>query len=150
MKVRADVAELLRAGQLSQAEIARRLHVAPITVQRTREALGLPAPVPGRKPPRHSTKEAAFWAHTEPVEGGHLKWTGRIENDVPLLRYCGTQESAYRIAFRLHHGREPVGKVRSLCEEPHCVAGSCVADRPMREATRRADAAYEQIFGGPP
>lgn len=41
MKIRADIAELIRAGH-TDASIARRLHCGTTTVGNTRRALGLP------------------------------------------------------------------------------------------------------------
>ncbi|MFE6362929.1 hypothetical protein ACFVP3_23385 [Streptomyces sp. NPDC057806] len=146
---RTEVARLLRAGQLSQAEIARQAGVCQLTVQHTREALGLPAPKRGRHLPKYPTLESAFAACTQPVDGGHLQWTGRVDGNAPVLRYGGTEESVYRIAFREHTGREPEGRVRSECEVPRCVAGPCLTDRVIRASHQRADAAFEAIFGDP-
>ncbi|MFJ4365109.1 hypothetical protein ACIP4S_13255 [Streptomyces chartreusis] len=146
--VRADVVELLRAGGLSQAEIARRTGASPLTVQRTREYLKLPAPKQGQHPLKHPTQDAAFWACTRPAADGHLTWTGRVAGTgTPVLRYRDTQESAYRIAFHLHYGRQPVGRVLAQCDVPLCVAGRCLADRTVRAANARADAAFDEIFG---
>ncbi|MFJ2004748.1 hypothetical protein [Streptomyces chartreusis] len=151
MKVaaRADVVELLRAGGLSQAEIARRTGASPLTVQRIREYLGLPAPKQGQQPLKYPTQEAAFRAYTQPADDGHLTWTGRVAGTgTPVLRHRDTQESAYRIAFRLHYGRQPVGRVLAQCDVPLCVAGRCLADRTVRAANARADVAFDEIFGG--
>ncbi|WP_225811291.1 helix-turn-helix domain-containing protein [Streptomyces spinosus] len=41
MKIRADIAQLIRAGH-TNASIARRLHCAPSTVARARQALRMP------------------------------------------------------------------------------------------------------------
>jgi hypothetical protein len=70
----------------------------------------------------------------------------------------GGAYSAYRAAFRLHHGREPEGTVTSACDELLCVSGTHVEDRPMREQRqaaerrkrqeeRRLDRLYSGIFG---
>lgn len=143
MKIRADIAELLRAG-VPQVQIARRLHCAQITVQRTREALNLPAHKMCRDLP--ATLEEAFQQYTRPAADGHIEWTGRRNNGTPAVTFHGTVHSGYRLAFRFHYGREPVGKVTSC--ETGCVAGRCVKDQPMREANRRADKAFSAIFGG--
>lgn len=146
MKVRSDIAELLRAG-VPQAHICRQLHVAPITVQRTREALGLPAPKTCRVLP--ATPEEAFQQYTQPAADGHLTWTGPVNTGSPKFVFQGTTYNARRLSFRLHHGREPIGNVTVGCEAQDCVAGRCVEDQPMRDANRRADAAFEAIFGSP-
>lgn len=144
MKVRADIAELLRAG-VKQSHICRQLHCAPLTVQRTREALHLPAPKICRILP--ATLEDAFRQHTQPTEGGHVAWSGPVTGGVPKVTFQGTTRSAYRVSFRIHHGREPVGRVTSSCEVQRCVSGRCVEDKPMREANQRADRAFAAIFG---
>lgn len=157
MKVRADIAELLRAG-VPQSHIARRLHVAPITVQRTREALRLPAPKTCRVLP--ATLEDAFRQHTRPTDGGHIEWTGRFNASAPTLIFQGTVHSAYQVAFRFHHGRDPVGKVTSCRSVKGCVAGPCLRDQPMRQREQQAareqkrrerqlDRLYAGIFGRP-
>lgn len=144
--IREDIADMLRAGH-TQVHIVRTLRVAPITVQRTREALRLPAPKPGPRPP--ASFEDAFRAHAVPTEDGHARWTGPISSsNVPATWMSNKFRSAYRIAFELHHGREPVGRVKVACGMPLCVAGAHLDDRQIREANRRADTAYAAIFGG--
>lgn len=146
MNVRADIAELLRQG-VPHIQIARRLHIDPATVRRTREALGLPAPVRGHVP-AHATVEDAFHAHTQPRDDGHVVWTGYRESGLPMLFHGAQRIPAPRVAFRLHHGREAVGRITRTCGVGGCVAGPCLADRPMREANRRADLAFAVIFPG--
>jgi hypothetical protein len=136
MLIRDDIAELLHAG-VPQIYIARQLRVRPQTVQLTREALGLPAPHRYGSSPRYQSVEAAYWAHAACAGGGHLDWTGwRNSSGVPVVRHRGFQGSAYRVAFRIHHGRVPEGQVRNACGMPGCVAGGHLADRVMREAAR--------------
>lgn len=133
MKIRADVAHLLREG-LSDREIAARLHVcAKTAVAPARRALGLPA---ARRGPKPASVEELFRARTEPVEGGHLRWTGGRSSGVPCVRNQFGNTSAYRIAFRLRWGREPEGNVRPGCDYPECVAPEHVEDRPMRARYR--------------
>lgn len=146
MKIRADIAELLRAG-VPQKQIARRLHCAPITVQRAREALDIPSPGAGWR--ATVSCEDALRAHTEPSDDGHVRWAGPVGGDgTPLVYAEGGQKSAYRVAFLLHYGRQPVGRVTSGCGRRACVRGEHLADRPMREANARADRAFEEIFRG--
>jgi hypothetical protein len=143
MKIRADIAELLHAG-VPQIQISRQLRCAPLTVQRTREALGLPAPKSGR--PSFVSFEDAFRAHTEPTDDGHVRWTGPVHgDDTPTVYAQRGQRSAYRVAFTLHHGREPIGRVTPGCRLQGCVRGDHLEDQPMRERTRQT---YAAIFGG--
>lgn len=147
MKIRADIAELLRAG-VPQIHIARQLGVAPVTVQQTREALGMPAPRVGR-PDVYTSWEDAFRRNVEQLDDGHVRWTGYRDKDgTPRVCYRREQTvAAPRVAFRLHYGREPVGKALPMCDIKGCIAGEHLADRPMREANRRADKAFAAIFG---
>ena len=145
MKIRADIAAMLRDG-IPQIRIARELRVDPATVRRTREALGLPAPVRGHTP-THATVADAFHAHTQPLEDGHLAWTGYREGALPMLFHGAQRIPAPRIAFALHHGRDPEGRITRACGVDGCVAGPCLLDQPMRQARQRADRLFERIFG---
>ncbi|SCK20363.1 hypothetical protein YUYDRAFT_02123 [Streptomyces sp. ScaeMP-e48] len=144
MKIRADVAAMLRAGA-HQQDIMRTLHVGAKTVVNTREALRMP-------PPRRGGYvlqpiETEFSARTEQVDGGHLRWTGYYANGVPKLGRQGTSVSAYRIAFGMRHDREPVGKVMPGCDYPKCVAPDHLEDQTIRTQLRDQLAS---IFGGTP
>lgn len=142
MKIRNDIAELLRAG-VPQSKICRQLRCGPITVQRTREALGMPAPKAG--PVGAPSLAEAFRENTVPTDDGHLMWRGFDTRTTPRLTYQGTAYSGLRLAFVLHHRREPVGRVTSTCRKVGCVRH--VADEPMRAANKRADRAFGLIFG---
>ncbi|WP_416976665.1 helix-turn-helix domain-containing protein [Streptomyces sp. T028] len=148
MKVRADVAEMLRAG-VPHSRIARELGVSQGTVRRTNHALGLPAPLRGGRPSRYPTLVAVFRGNSEETEDGHVRWTGYRDasSNTPLLFYAGEKTPAPKAAFQLHYGREPIGKPLPTCGMTGCIAGAHLADRPMREANARADAAYDAIFG---
>jgi hypothetical protein len=150
VKVRADIAELLRE-RLPESHIASQLGIDRGTVRRARQALGLPAPPRGKRS-KYASLSDAFRNHTEPVDGGHLHWTGPTDGTFPYLTYGGKRYAAPRLAFQLHHGREPVGRISriSTCDFPSCVEGGHLLDRAIREAHLRADAAYEAIFGAPP
>lgn len=141
MKIRTDVADMLRNGA-STTEIMDTLHVGQRTVVAARTALGMPAPRRGGRPLRSIPE--LFHAHTEPVDGGHLRWTGYLQKGVPLLGRRGGNLTVYRVAFELKHGRKPVGQVRATCGYPRCVAPDHVQDRPMRD---QLDAQYSAIFG---
>ncbi|NUS78512.1 MAG: hypothetical protein HOV70_20260 [Streptomyces sp.] len=95
---------------------------------------------------RAASLEEAFRAHTESIDGGHVRWTGSASHTTPTVWFDGRLRSAYKIAFHLHHGREPQGIVTSTCAVPLCVSGWHVADRLTRQQT---DAAFEAIFGSP-
>lgn len=114
--------------------------------------------VPRRTRLRPTSLAEAFNRHTVPVEGGHVRWTGSTSHTTPAVCFGGTTHSAYKVAFRLHHGREPEGTVTSGCDVPHCVAGAHVEDRPMRQRKQqeqrrqeqreqRLDRLYAGIFG---
>lgn len=145
MKIRADVAELLRAGHSNNA-IARQLNVdAKTTVARTRAALGLPKAKPGYK--AATSVEDLFWRRARPLDNGHMEWTGTRTNGVPTVRHGGRAHTAYRLAFRIAHGREPDGHVRPGCGRDGCVAPACQTDRATRAEARKVDRLYSQIFG---
>ncbi|MDQ3028988.1 MAG: hypothetical protein M3R09_02940 [Actinomycetota bacterium] len=145
MKIRSDVAELLRAG-LADRVIARQLHVdAATTVAPTRAALGLPKHKPGPTPA--PTVDAFVQAHCQALPGGHIRWTGYVTSrGIPQIKY-GThkRESVYRYAFRQRTGRTPVGYAKPACGMPMCVAPGHIDDQPMRDHHR---ATYTALFGG--
>lgn len=144
MKIRADVAELLRAG-MSDIAIARRLGVsAPCTVAPARRALGLPKHRPG--PSEAPSVDVFVDDHCEPADGGHLRWTGYLAKGIPQIRYTGhPRESAYRFMFRRRHGREPVGYALPACGERLCVNPDHLDDREARQRNRDT---YNALFGG--
>lgn len=148
MNVRPDIAKLLRAGYSDRA-IARQLSVdAVATVAPARAHLGLPKAKPGRKPA--ATPEDLFWRRVQPVDGDHLLWTGYINNGgadgaCPVLRHGGKLLTAYRVAFKIRHGRDPEGKVTPTCDRHGCVAPDHTEDRVIRERTKTT---YAAIFGG--
>ncbi|MEU1800822.1 hypothetical protein [Streptomyces sp. NPDC019937] len=142
MKIRADIAALLHQD-LPDHAIVQQLHVSSRTVARTRAALRLPKAKPGTK--AAATLEAAFRARTEPVAGGHLRWTGHwTKNNVPGLRYGGHFHTAHRVAFRIRTGRDAEGNARPECDYEGCVDPAHVQDAREREQAR---ATYTAIFG---
>ncbi|MEH0417884.1 hypothetical protein [Streptomyces sp. B21-083] len=100
---------------------------------------------PERRPAR--SLEQTLRRRSVPVGGGHRRWTGSTWKTTPSVWWQGAPHSAYKVAFRLHHGRDPEGMVTSACEVPLCVAGGCLLDQRMRQANERADAAFAAIFG---
>lgn len=139
MKVRADIADMLRNGATT-TEVMTALHVAHGTVVKTREALDIPAPARNGRPLQPLADQ--FNANSEPVEGGHRRWTGYVYKGVPVLGRQGRHVSAYRVAFEVLHERKPIGNVKPGCDYPGCVAH--VQDRPMRE---QLNAQFAAIFG---
>lgn len=145
MKVRADAVAMLREGH-SQIHVMRTLRVSHSTVKAAREYLGLPAPGMGRR--RIEPLADAFAARTEPVDGGHMRWTGyRTSNGVAKLGNGFRVLTARQAAFILRYDREPVGRVMPGCDMAGCVAPDHVVDKPMRE---RNAAAFAAIFGDLP
>lgn len=157
--VRRNIEAMLRKG-IPQMHIARQLGVAPATVQRTREALGLPARRSG-PPDRYGSLEEAFRANTKPLDGGHLRWTGYPDSGRGTPYVCFRQQrvTAARVSFELHHGRPPVGPVLPGCRVGGCLAGEHLEDRPLRDKKRQQERQAKQrekqldrlfvgIFGG--
>lgn len=144
MKVRADVAELLRAGA-TYAEIRQQLGIGSnTTISEVRKALHLP--VPHRTRPTRTLQET-YDLYAKPYGDGHARWEGPWAGRMPQICHpgkTGRKESALRVAFRLEYGREPVGQVKATCGEPQCVARRHIEDRPMRARTQ---ATYAAIFG---
>ncbi|WP_433916898.1 helix-turn-helix domain-containing protein [Streptomyces sp. NBC_01744] len=120
-------------GTVSNLAVARELGVAPERVRRVRAKEGVPVYPRGRRGSGESWAEA-FAARTLAVDGGHLDWTGSVsEHGTPVLRVRRETETAYRYAFRVHHGREAQGNSGPVCGFPRCVAGAHLEDRVLRE-----------------
>lgn len=142
MTIRTDVAELLHQG-LSDNAVSRRLHCDAKTVARTRVALGLPKAKSGYR--SAASVVDLFHARTEPLEGGHLQWTGYAsKRGLASVRYAGHIHTALRIAFRIQHEREPVGHCSTDCGMEGCVAPAHVEDDTIRTRNR---AAYAGLIG---
>ncbi|MEU9000494.1 hypothetical protein [Streptomyces sp. NPDC048551] len=143
MNIPADMAALLRQG-LANHVIASQLHTSPAKVQATRVALGLPNLALG--PQGAASVQELFAARTEPLPGGHLRWTGTITRDgANKLRCRGHNYSAHAVAFRIRTGRDPIGRARTSCDMPRCVAPAHVSDQTERA---RDNAAFNALFGG--
>jgi hypothetical protein len=134
---RAAIEELLHAGYGNKA-IAQQVHVCRNRVAAVRAELGLPK---STRRYEASSAEDLFWRRTQPADGGHLAWTGyRNGKGVPAVRTVDGMRTAYRIAFRIRWGREPVGRVKPGCGRDGCVHPEHVDDQPMRDQ-------YAAIFG---
>ncbi|MFB7115181.1 hypothetical protein [Streptomyces sp. NPDC056291] len=132
------IAAAVRAEDVSDLELAGRLGCKPYLVARVRRDLGqpaFPAPAfPATARPARITDEARFEENAVVIAGGHVTWRGRSTiHGVPIVDPFVT---AARVAFRMYHGREPEGQVRTTCEVKHCLAGGHLADRVMREQAR--------------
>ena len=137
MNTRTAIEELLHAGYGNKA-IARQVHVRHQRVAQIRAELGLPNIV---RPAKAAYNEDAFWRRTQPIDGGHLNWTGHYNSTgVPCLRTTDGMHTAYRIAFRIRWQRDPEGSVKPGCGLDRCVHPDHVEDKPMRQQ-------YEAIFG---
>ncbi|EYT83990.1 hypothetical protein CF54_04135 [Streptomyces sp. Tu 6176] len=170
MKIRADVAELLRAGH-SDSAIARQLHVDYKTAAAARKALGLPKAKSGYK--AAATPADLFWRRVTPTDDGHMEWAGYTTSTTPAMRHGGRSMSAYRVAYRIATGREPEGRALPSCGRDGCVMPGHHADRAdraraqdraavcrawarglkktarvrERQREKRLDVLYDQIFG---
>lgn len=126
MIIRADVAELLRAGY-GDRTIARQVGVSIGSVTRARADLGLPKARGGHKPA--ATAEDLFWRRAKPVDHGHVEWTGhRNSKGTPTVGWRGKHYSALRIAFRIRHGHDPAGYAFITCDHDGCVAPGHIGD----------------------
>lgn len=120
------IARLLKAGPVSDRAAARQLGVRAQAVAAVRWDLGVP---PFQRQRRQGWTQADFDEFAVPVRGGHKRWRGRTTDGVPR---AGTNRTAYQLAFRLHHGREPVGPVWVVCQLKRCVEGAHLEDGVMR------------------
>lgn len=165
------IAEMLRAGA-TYAQIREQLGVrSNTTIALVRQQHGIPVHrqrVPMRTP------EESYALYAVPAGDGHARWTGPWAGRMPQICHPGRdgrKESALRIAFRMRHDREPVGRVKPGCRQPWCVASGHLTDRTIRDqldnlpqAARPQhrqpepaptppvpdpiDALYDAIFGG--
>jgi hypothetical protein len=76
---------------------------------------------------------ARFDALTEPVDGGHLTWTGPAQ-----ITWRGQHWRPAALAFYMRTGRRADGYTRPDCDHPGCVQPSHVDDATGRKSTREA------------
>lgn len=128
------VARLLKTETVSNREAAARLHVGTRFVRQVRADLGLETFAVRR---RVWTVEE-FERETTLIRGGHRLWRGRRSvNGSPIFGHTG--RTVYRLAFRLHYGREPVGMVTRSCTRKFCVEGSHQHDQKLRDQAAGAE-----------
>ena len=129
------VAHVLSEEPVTDVALASRLDCPPEFVAGVRENLGMP-PLPGVVPPARRPnplgrlQREKFARLAVVIEDGHREWRGRYTEGTPIFNEGLT---AYRIAFRLEHGEEPVGHIRVECGRDKCVEGLHLSDRLMRE-----------------
>lgn len=120
-------ARLLKAEDISNVEAAERLGLCRNFVARVRADLGLPTHRPWEE-----WNQNRFEALTRLLPGGHRIWLGRCSpTGVPM---AGRVVTAHKLAYRLHHGRLPLGRVRGTCTRSRCVAGGHQEDDVLRAA----------------
>ncbi|MFI1535488.1 hypothetical protein [Streptomyces anandii] len=144
----ADIRRLLDAG-MNNTQIARRLRVTRDTAARVRKTLGYP---PGRARHRVLNLEEKFVRDSIRLDNGHVVWTGqRTQDCAPVLTHRGRKLSARKVAFRIEHGRDPVGNAKSSCEYGWCVAPEHQQDAEDRAAQRAMPAQLDAagaLLGG--
>ncbi|MFI5685865.1 hypothetical protein [Streptomyces sp. NPDC051636] len=136
----AEIRALISAGRHNEA-IVRELRVDKSAVRRIRKEMDVP------NPPQHSETLEEKWAqHTEPLEGGHLRWTGSRAgaSGTPVMCYRDKTHTAAAVAFRQRTGRDPVGQVKAECDLRQCVAPDHVEDEPGRTQLREQ---YRYLLG---
>jgi hypothetical protein len=127
---------LLLAGATVQ-RIRDEVGISAPTILRIRREAGLPVPGNGGGP-KPRTIDDAIAASVEPYGDGHARWTGPTAGGgVPQLHAEGQRFNTRHLLFERHHGRPPVGYVRSSCSEQACVAGAHLTDALIRDADRR-------------
>jgi hypothetical protein len=88
---------------------------------------------------------AAFRTRTK-RRRGHLLWTGAVDHGTILQLTCALHRySALQIAWILHYGRDPRGKVIRTCGKPLCVDGRHLSDQAMRQQENLLMAALHGI-----
>ncbi|MCX4609493.1 hypothetical protein [Streptomyces mirabilis] len=123
------IARLLKDGPISNGEVSRRLGEDRRAVAGVRADLGLPEYV---QPAAKQWTREDFEAMSIPLRGAHRRWRGRVQRDGTPV--ADGKLTAYRLAFRLHHDREPVGRVLGTCRMKRCVAGAHLEDDVLRAA----------------
>ncbi|MET9140526.1 WhiB family transcriptional regulator [Streptomyces parvulus] len=132
--------QMLRAGA-SYSEITAELGISSPTIVRIRRRAGLPHSGRTGAPPARSKAEVLA-LHVELYSDGHARWTGPMAGRMAQLHAEQDRFNARRVVFEEHHGRPPVGRVRSNCGEQACIAGAHLIDRVLRDAQHPAVAGH--------
>ncbi|MFI1723887.1 histone-like nucleoid-structuring protein Lsr2 [Streptomyces sp. NPDC020489] len=117
---------LLRAGA-SYNEIKAQVGISAPTIVRIRREAKIPAPSRTGARPARSTADA-LTTYIEPYGAEHSRWTGPWAGRMPQLFAEGRRFNARHVVFERHHGRPPVGYVRSTCVDLPCMTGAHLAD----------------------
>jgi hypothetical protein len=126
----------LAAEGWATARIAKELGMDRRDVRAVRNAAGLPVGPFVQQP---LTLEQKWAERTQPVDGGHLEWSGsRAVSGTPIMIYRGRMYTAAAIAFRIHNGTDPIGYAKASCGTAHCVAPEHVDDAARRARDRAA------------
>ncbi|GAQ61915.1 Trp repressor protein [Streptomyces scabiei] len=149
--LRDQIAALLGAGA-TYDQIHEQTGAGTATIARVRKDRGIPLPHGRQSPTTYTpvlTPEEALAHHSRPAPGGHTDWTGPVHGRRLPVVWSAGRHNVLHLAFRLHYGRAPVGRVRRAptCTHRGCITGAHLTDRRLRDASDRADAAFEQIFG---
>lgn len=120
--------DMIRQGGATDSQIAAAVGLSSHTIGKIRRELGIPVHAIAKTP------QQTYAERTEPVDGGHVRWTG-ISQQATLN---GRTYTPGRLAFLIGHGREPEGWVQASCGWTGCVAGEHLTDRLMREQARQA------------
>ncbi|WP_330349616.1 Lsr2 family DNA-binding protein [Streptomyces sp. NBC_00582] len=123
---------LLLAGATIE-RIRDEVGITAPTIIRIRRDAGLPDPGRGSNSPQPRTIADALAATVEEHSDGHARWTGPMAGRMPQLFAEGGRFNARHVIFERHHGRAPVGYVRSNCGNQACVAGAHLADDVLRD-----------------
>jgi hypothetical protein len=93
-------------------------------------------------PPTADTYRELIAAHTEPLPGGHLRWTGARK---PFV--AGRETTPGQVAFFADRGRPAVGTVRARCGVSGCVNAEHLSDQQERGAcgTRAGDQLHRRL-----
>jgi uncharacterized protein YerC/transposase-like protein len=125
--------ELLLGGA-TYREITDEVGISAPTIIAIRRDAGLPAPGHrGTRQPR--TVEEGLTGAIEEYGDGHARWVGPVYRRSLQLHAEGRRLNARHVLFEQHHGRPPVGYVRSNCGDQACVAGAHLADDVLRSTT---------------
>ncbi|WP_200302262.1 Trp family transcriptional regulator [Streptomyces adelaidensis] len=142
------IESMLRDGA-TYDQIRAALGTSTATIARVRKERTIPLPT-GRNTTTHKaarTPEQALAHHTQPAHDGHTTWTGPTQGRALPVLWSGGRHNALHTAFRLHHHRDPAGRVLRSCDHPGCMTGAHLTDRTLRDANHRADQAFNSIFG---
>lgn len=125
--------ELLREGA-TYREVTAEVGISAPTIVAIRRKAGLPSPDRTRRTPPPRSITDALAENVEAYGDGHARWTGPMTGRMPQLHAEAKRFNARHIAFEEHHGRPPIGYVRSNCGEQACIAGAHLTDDQMRNA----------------